>query len=117
MGSTPVPTVHCLTFATSQIYSALLDGQVQNALTTADGYAPNLYHDIRPFILAIPIIHAVAAVILAYFTWKLFQDFGWEVLHLLGADRKLKRRYTYYLVHLCLLKFDVSLVCSSCGWV
>lgn len=37
-----------------------------------------------------PIIQGVAVLVLAYFTYKLFRDFGWEVLHLIGADRKLK---------------------------
>jgi hypothetical protein len=39
-----------------------------------------------------PIIQGVAVLALAWFTYKLFQDFGWEVLHLIGADRKLKVR-------------------------
>jgi len=39
-----------------------------------------------------PIIQGVAVIVLAWFTYKLFQDFGWEVLHLIGADRKLKVR-------------------------
>jgi len=37
-----------------------------------------------------PIIQGVAAIALGYMTWLLFKDFGWEVLHLIGADRKLK---------------------------
>lgn len=73
-----------------QVYSALLDGQVENAISIDDGYSPTLYTEVRPYIIAMPIIQGVAVLVLAYFTYKLFQDFGWEVLHLIGADRKLK---------------------------
>lgn len=37
-----------------------------------------------------PIILGATVLVLAYFTYKLYRDFGWEVLHLIGADRKLK---------------------------
>lgn len=73
-----------------QVYSALLDGQIENAISIEDGYSADLYPAVRPYIIAMPIIQGVAALILAWFTYKLFRDFGWEVLHLIGADRKLK---------------------------
>lgn len=49
-----------------------------------------MYTDVRPYILAMPIILGATVLVLAYFTYKLYRDFGWEVLHLIGADRKLK---------------------------
>lgn len=73
-----------------QVYSALLDGQIENAVTVLDGYSPDLYPAVRPYIIAMPIILGVTVLVLAYFTYKLYRDFGWEVLHLIGADRKLK---------------------------
>ena len=53
-----------------------------------------------------PVIQAVTWLFLTYATWLLFKDFGWEVLHLIGADRKLKRMYTKYQIFISILKFD-----------
>lgn len=77
-------------FIVKQVYSALLGDQIENAISIEDGYSPSLYAEVRPYIIAMPIIQGVAVLVLAYFTYLLFRDFGWEVLHLIGADRKLK---------------------------
>ena len=53
-----------------------------------------------------PIIQAVTWLFLTCATWLLYKDFGWEVLHLIGADRKLKRMYTKYQIFISILKFD-----------
>lgn len=77
------------------------------------GTFTQLYHHIRPFVWAMPIINGVATLVLAWFTWKLYQDFGMEVWHSIGAGRQMKRMFTQYQIFLCVLKFDVSSCRSS----
>jgi len=45
-------------------------------------------------------------IALGWFTWVLYQEFGWVVFHVVGANPQMKTMYQYYQVLICLLKFD-----------
>jgi len=92
-------------------YSAVQIGEIPNSfkglsftdeVTTAD----TLNHQIRPFLIIIPVITGIAQIAYTYLAYRIYQDFGWLVFKRLGADRKIHRYYFWYEVFACLLKFD-----------
>ena len=46
----------------------------------------------------------VSLVVLCYFAWKLYHEFGWAVFRIVGADPQLKRMFRYYQIMIVLLK-------------
>lgn len=65
-----------------------------------------LWHDLQPFLVAIPIVIAVGAIALSAIAWKLYQEFAWSIYKNISADVRMKRRYLVYQVYIALLKFD-----------
>jgi len=61
---------------------------------------------VKPFLIAVPCVIGVAAIILSMITWKLFDEFGWTVYKHIGASVQMRRRYLVYQIFVCLLKFD-----------
>src|SRR5258708_24125347 len=45
-----------------------------------------------------------ALIILCYFAWQLYHEFGWAVFRIVGADPQLKDMFRYYQVMIVLLK-------------
>ncbi|KAH8914532.1 hypothetical protein BT69DRAFT_1232180 [Atractiella rhizophila] len=95
------------------VYGCLVSGQVDDALRPsfgstcrelADGTV--LYNEVKKFIYVIPAVTAAGTAVLAYLSWRLFAEFGWDVYRRIGADIQLKRMYFYYQIYVCLLKFD-----------
>lgn len=44
----------------------------------------------------VPVMIAVCQLPFMYLTWKMSQDFGWDIYKDLGADRKIKRMFFKY---------------------
>ncbi|KAH8930046.1 hypothetical protein BT69DRAFT_1049556 [Atractiella rhizophila] len=109
------------------VYGCLVSGQVDDALRPsfgstcrelADGTVVGsddnltcfgvlkLYNEVKKFIYVIPAVTAAGTAVLAYLSWRLFAEFGWDVYRRIGADIQLKRMYFYYQIYVCLLKFD-----------
>ncbi|KAF9505985.1 hypothetical protein BS47DRAFT_1399891 [Hydnum rufescens UP504] len=66
----------------------------------------SLWAAIEPFQIVVPIICGLALGVMIYFTWKLYQEFGWAVFRMVGADPELKDMFRYYQIMIVLLKFD-----------
>jgi len=66
----------------------------------------SLWAAIRPYQIVVPIICGLVFHILVYFTWKLYNEFGWAVFRMVGADPELKDMFRYYQIMIVLLKFD-----------
>lgn len=64
---------------------------------TADG----IWADIRPYLIAIPAILGLATIFMVFLSWKLYQDFAWDILKTIGADYRMKKRFLHYQV--CLM--------------
>ncbi|CCA66673.1 hypothetical protein PIIN_00354 [Serendipita indica DSM 11827] len=99
------------------IMSALQIYQTKEALVTQPGadcatnYATcdgpdSLWAFVLRLLIVIPIILALALMVLIWVTRALFLEFGWAVFHAIGADPKMKVMYQYYQIMICLLKFD-----------
>lgn len=90
------------------VYGALQIVEVQqnvsdliNAGATAPGVPTNVLTVLVPIVIAIA---EVAYIGLGYQIWK---EFGWKVYKFLGADRTIKKVYSFYQIFECLLKFDI----------
>ncbi|KAG8937316.1 hypothetical protein FRC03_002756 [Tulasnella sp. 419] len=66
----------------------------------------SLYNLVQPFQIVIPVVLAITLVLLCWFVWKLYHEFGWVVFHIVGANPKMKTMFRYYQVLIVLLKFD-----------
>ncbi|KAG8918608.1 hypothetical protein FRC01_001760 [Tulasnella sp. 417] len=107
----------CLFHAGMIVFSALQVPQTRTALVKAPGadcafdYAHcsgpgSLFNRVEPFLIVSPVLLAVSLVVLVWFTWQLYHEFGWVVFHIVGANPRMKVMYQYYQVLICLLKFD-----------
>ncbi|CAJ0630337.1 8394_t:CDS:2 [Entrophospora sp. SA101] len=52
-------------------------------------------------------ISLLSATTMAYFTWKLYQQFGWNIYKKIGADLRMQSIYKTMLIFVMLLKLDV----------
>ena len=51
-----------------------------------------------PMLVAIPCIIAAITVGMAFVSWKLYQQFAWDILKHIGADYRMKKRFLHYQV-------------------
>lgn len=88
------------------IYSALQLEQIQMALGILEVNgaleqgitSAMLWDDIKAYLIATPVIIAVTTIIMVYITWKLYQQFAWDILKNIGADYRMKKRFLHYQV-------------------
>jgi len=109
----------CIFQASLIIYGAIQVQETKSGLVTSPGANcsdPNnygtcsgpgsLWHSVEPFQIVIPAVLASTWIILLYFAWHLYVEFGWFVFRVVGADPKLKSMFEYYQILIVLLKFD-----------
>lgn len=101
----------CISNLAILVYCVLQTDQISEAVTilVMNGEAlenRELWGVIRPFLIAIPIVIAIATVAMAYCAWKLYQVFAWDILKQIGADYRMKKRFLHYQIYIALLKFD-----------
>lgn len=84
------------------VYTAIQIDQIQNAVATLLGLhafkTDDPWPDLRGFLLAIPCVIAVTTVALSFIAWKLYLEFAWDILKVIGADLAMKRRFLHYQV-------------------
>ncbi|KAL6862941.1 hypothetical protein ACO1O0_003184 [Amphichorda felina] len=96
------------------VYTGIQVDQITEALDLLEEYnslKPGLtidmvWADIQPYLIAIPAIIGLVTVILGFIAWKLYQDFAWDILKIIGADYRMKKRFLHYQIYIALLKFD-----------
>ncbi|PHH91639.1 hypothetical protein CDD83_10925 [Cordyceps sp. RAO-2017] len=104
----------CIANLALLVYTAIQVDQIQTALEVLGresalklGITPaQLWADVRPFLIAIPAIIALATVVMMFIAWKLYQEFAWDILKNIGADYRMKKRFLHYQIYIALLKFD-----------
>ncbi|KAG6118024.1 hypothetical protein E4U14_007270 [Claviceps sp. LM454 group G7] len=65
-----------------------------------------LLQKVRAFLISIPVIIALSTLLMSFISWKLYQEFAWDILKNIGADYRMKKRFLHYQVYIALLKFD-----------
>lgn len=96
----------CIANLALLIYSALQLEQIQMALGILEVNgaleqgitSAMLWDDIKAYLIATPVIIAVTTIIMVYITWKLYQQFAWDILKNIGADYRMKKRFLHYQV-------------------
>ncbi|KAH7104104.1 hypothetical protein BKA62DRAFT_693540 [Auriculariales sp. MPI-PUGE-AT-0066] len=73
-------------------------------IASAHGVAKIPVDAMTSIIIVVIAISEIAYVGLGY---KIYQEFGWKVYKLLGADRGIKRMFMHLQIFMCLCKFDV----------
>lgn len=102
------------------VYTAIQVDQIAMALkivwdynSLKPGYTKDgIWADVQPYLIAIPIIIAVVTFIMVFLTWKLYQEFAWDILKNIGADYRMKKRFLHYQVR-CRI-FQLPCCCQSC---
>ena len=70
----------------------------------------NIWAEMKPYLVAIPCINALGTVLMAFLTWKLYDEFAWTIYKHISADLRMKRRYlTYQVSKIALLGIVLSL--------
>jgi hypothetical protein len=96
----------CLSNLALVVYTAIQIEQIETALQmVADRgslrpgrTAESVMAITKPMLVAIPCIIAMATVLMVFCAWKLYQEFAWSVLKLIGADYGMKKRLLCYQV-------------------
>jgi len=83
------------------VYTAIQIDQIQDAvnslwrLTRIDDA---FWDDVRPFLIAVPCVVALATAIMGFVAWKLYDEFAWTIYKQISADLRMKRRFLIYQV-------------------
>ncbi|CAM1504477.1 Fc.00g020680.m01.CDS01 [Cosmosporella sp. VM-42] len=104
----------CIADLALMVYTAIQVDQIQEAITILDQHGAlktdlvpkELWGDIKPYLVAIPAIIAFCTVAMSFVSWKLYQEFAWDILKNIGADYRMKKRFLHYQIYIALLKFD-----------
>ncbi|AEO70001.1 uncharacterized protein THITE_73567 [Thermothielavioides terrestris NRRL 8126] len=96
------------------IYAVLQIDQIDNSISRLlqagalkpDADDSDVWAFARPFLIAVPAIVGVVTVLMGGIAYKLYREFAWDILKLIGADYRMKKRFLHYQIYIALLKFD-----------
>lgn len=107
----------CFSNLALMVYTAIQVDQIREAINILGSKdlaqkalkedADKLWSDMKPFLVAIPPIIAVATVSMGFVSWKIYQEYAWDILKNIGADYRMKKRFLHYQV--CSLRTTISL--------
>jgi hypothetical protein len=85
------------------VYAAVQVKQIEKAVSVdiAEGYivqGADIWDNIRPFLIAVPVVLGVGSAVLAFAAWKLYDEFAWTIYKHISADLRMKRRYLAFQV-------------------
>lgn len=83
------------------VYAAIQFDQIKDAadVLNASAFIPaDFWSNVKPMLIALPILMAVATILFAFIAWKLYDEFAWTIYKRISADTRLKRRYLTYQV-------------------
>lgn len=58
----------------------------------------NIWEDIRPFLMTVPIVIGFFTVVMSFIAWKLYDEFAWTIYKHISADLRMKRRFLTFQV-------------------
>ncbi|KAF2155264.1 hypothetical protein K461DRAFT_292137 [Myriangium duriaei CBS 260.36] len=99
----------CLYNVGLMIYAIVQTIQIQDAvdvLVEQQSINFSLWNALKPYMITVPCIIALATVLMSIVAWKLYDEFSWSIYKHISADLSLKRRYLVYQIYITLLKFD-----------
>lgn len=98
----------CLANLSLMIYGAAVPRQIADAVNKLglDRIHPEVYKDLIPVEIVIPIVLFCGTLIMSYIAYKLYGEFSWSIYKHISADLRMKRRYLTYQIYISLMKFD-----------
>ncbi|GAA5900407.1 uncharacterized protein JCM6883_002833 [Sporobolomyces salmoneus] len=87
-------------------YSAVLNKQLANALDGSNADTPRVRLLVNAYSIVIPCVIGASSLSFFYLTWRLYEEFGWDVFKRIGADIRIRKCYQVYEIFVALLKFD-----------
>ncbi|CCG83673.1 protein of unknown function [Taphrina deformans PYCC 5710] len=101
----------CLYHLALMVYAIIQIDQIKEAL------GPDLINDhdvwgngsslsIEPWLIIIPVVIGCSIVLLCYYSYRLYEEFGWTIYKHIGADLAMHRHYMAFQIFIALLKFD-----------
>lgn len=98
----------CIANLALLVYTAIQVDQIQTAIEILGEHnslkatipGPELWEDVKPYLAAIPAVIGLATMGMAFCSWKLYQQFAWDILKNIGADYRMKKRFLHYQVGL-----------------
>ncbi|KAF2751612.1 hypothetical protein M011DRAFT_395019 [Sporormia fimetaria CBS 119925] len=92
------------------LYAGIQYDQIDDAIKELDRKLffdhPAFWFEIKPMLIALPILMGVFTFIFAFIAWRLYDEFAWSIYKHISADLRMKRRYLNYQIYIALLKFD-----------
>jgi hypothetical protein len=83
------------------VYAAIQFDQIKDAandLNKEKFIPPDFWNEVKPMLIALPVLMAVATLMFAFEAWKLYDEFAWTIYKRISADTRLKKRYLTYQV-------------------
>lgn len=83
------------------VYAGIQFDQIKDAADDLNdsAFIPAFFWaDVKPMLIALPCLMALATVIFAFEAWKLYDEFAWTIYKRISADTRLKKRYLTYQV-------------------
>jgi hypothetical protein len=102
----------CIANLALLVYTVIQIDQIQEAISelidrgSIKETAYDIWNDIKPLLIAIPCILGLSTLLMGFISWKLYQEFAWDILKHIGADYRMKKRFLHYQIYIALLKFD-----------
>ncbi|KAF8320117.1 hypothetical protein DL93DRAFT_2074485 [Clavulina sp. PMI_390] len=85
------------------LYAVIQIFEVESIVTShSSGFLPS-----EGLTIAIPVVVSIAEIAYVGLAYRIYQEFGWQVFKLLGADRQIKRMHAQYQILQCLMRFDL----------
>lgn len=96
----------CFSNLALMVYTAIQVDQIKEAFDILGAHnaleknvtAADLWGDVKPYLVAIPAIIALATVGMIFISWKIYQEYAWDILKNIGADYRMKKRFLHYQV-------------------
>lgn len=90
----------CLANLCLMVYGAAQPKQIADAVKILglDGERKDIYRELIPVEIIIPIILFFGTIIMSFIAYKLYGEFSWSIYKHISADLGLKRRYLTYQV-------------------
>lgn len=101
----------CFYHLALMVYAIIQIDQIRDSLFALsllndDIWGTSKIGSLQPWLLVIPCLIGLCTVILTYFAYRLYEEFGWTIFKHIGADLAMRRRFMAYQIFLTLLKFD-----------
>jgi hypothetical protein len=93
------------------VYTSIQGDQIEDAFETLLEKRliyKEFWSDVKPYLIALPIITAAGTLVLSGIAWKLYEEFAWTIYKQISADVRMKNRFLIYQVCLLCLLDKVS---------